>query len=229
MRRLASAGVEGLYMPAFSVGVVQATTLAGGGVGAGGIGAVAAAASTITTKRSGFEGLELRPLLYDFRVVGVSDLLAPLNAVNPSYPEVKDREFGPWGLAYATDRWDLRRVLLLEGRRKGEVGGDQVSRAHLYLDLQTLYPLYFVSWDSRDELLDVGIFVGRWSEAREDYPRWPDDKERPIRVVDPVGAAFANISEQGGWRRESWTIVSTPLSDRKLKKLLSVSNLTKRH
>ena len=67
----------------------------------------------------------------------------------------------------------------------------------------------------------------RWSEDRPDYPKWPDDHERPVRVIDSVGAAFANIAEDGGWRRESWTIVSTPPTDRKLKRELSVSNLTR--
>jgi hypothetical protein len=43
-----------------------------------------------------------------------------------------------------------------------------------------------------------------------------------------VGAAFANLSEDGGWRRESWTVVSTPPPDRTVKREISVSNLTKR-
>ena len=47
-------------------------------------------------------------------------------------------------------------------------------------------------------------------------------------MIDSVGASFANLREDGGWRRESWTVVSTPPSDRKLKKLISVNNLTKR-
>ena len=98
----------------------------------------------------------------------------------------------------------------------------------LYLDLQTFNPLYYVSYDSRDELIDVGMHVGRWSETREDYPTWPDDPERRTRVIDSIGAAFANIHEGGGWRRESWEMHAVPKTDQGLKRELSVGNLTKR-
>jgi hypothetical protein len=236
VRRIAGAGVEGIYMPSFNVGAVKPMALAagiGGGAGGGisggaGSGAVGGAAN-IKTKRSGFEGIELRPLLYEFALLGLQDVLAPINATITAYPEDPNREFGPWGLSYATDTWDLRRALVLEGKTREQVGGDQVARVVLYVDLQTLYPLYYQSWDSRDEPIDVGMYVGRWSETRPNYPPWPDDKGRPVRVIDAVGAAFANLQESGGWRRESWTIVSTPPSDRAVKKALSVSNLSKRH
>ena len=170
----------------------------------------------------------MRPLLYEIRVLGVQDVLTPISAKRPGYPTQTEREFGPWGLSFASDRWDLRRAVVLEGRAKDERGGKQVDRFIQYIDVQTLAPLYYASWDVREEQTDVGMHVGRWSEEREGYPRWPDDPERPIRVIDPVGAAFANISEDGGWRRESWEIVSTPPDDRALERMLSVSNLTKR-
>jgi hypothetical protein len=231
-RRISGANLEGLYMPSFSVGVVQNTSLpiGGGGGQAGAVGAasIGAGGGAITTKRSGFEGLEMRPLLYDWKVLGVHDLLAPVNARVPAYPEQKDREFGPWGLSFASDTWDLRRALVIEGRAKGTVGGDQVARQVLYVDLQTLAPLYYVSWDSRDELIDVGLYVGRWSEARADYPKWPQDPALPVRSIDSVGAAFANLSQGGGWRRESWTLVSVPPDDGKVKRMISVGQLTKR-
>ena len=64
------------------------------------------------------------------------------------------------------------------------------------------------------------MYAGRWSEDREGYPRWPDDPAREVRVIDPVGAAFANLAERGSWRRESWTNVSTPPPDDEVKRLL---------
>ncbi len=233
VRRVSGADVEGVYMPSFSVGVVQASTIAGigGGLNGGAAGGAAAggAASSITTKRSGFEVLETRPLLYDYRYVGTKDVLTPINASRPSYPEVKDRDFGPWGLSFATDRWDLRRAVVIEGRAKGQKGGTQVARFVLYLDAQTANPLYYISFDSRDERIDVGMFVGRWSEGRSDYRPWPDDPKRAVRVIDSVGESFANIAEDGGWRRESWSIVSTPPDAKTLKRALSVNNLSKEH
>ncbi len=234
VRRLNANQVEGIYMPSFSVGVQQNQQLpvsSAGGTGTGGMaaaGGVGGVSGTITAKRSGYEGLELRPLLYDVKVVGLHDVLAPINAVIPCYPENPDRDFGPWGLSFASDRWDLRRALVLQATAKNPVGGDHDAKLIMYVDLQTLQPLYMATHDSKGEMTNVGYYVGRWSEDRENYPPWPDDPEREIRVLDSVGAAFANLSEAGSWRRESWNNVSTPPPDRAAKRMISVNELTKR-
>lgn len=243
VRRISAVGSEGLYLPAFSVGVVPATTLAvggagsggsglaGGGMSAGGVGAIGAggaAADAITPKRNGFEGLELRPLLYTYEVMGLQDVITPINANQPSYPDAKDRGFGSWGLSFASDRWDLRRAVVLQATAKKVESDSDAARIYHYVDVQTAQPLYYVSWDKRGEIIDVGMHVGRWSEDREDYRPWPDDAERPVRVIDSVGAAFANVRDDGGWRRESWDAMSTPPTDKELRKLISVGQLTKR-
>jgi hypothetical protein len=233
VRRINSARTEGIYMPSFAVSMAptQVLPVAGGAGGAGAVGAVQApgdAGGTIQAKRSGYEGLEFRPLLYDVTVVGLHDVLAPINATTPSYPENPDREFGPWGLSFASDRWDLRRALVLDLRAKQGTGSEIEARQILYVDLQTLQPLYIATYDDKNEMTNVGLYVGRWSEDREGYPRWPDDPERAVRVIDPAGAAFANLAESGSWRRESWANVSTPPADDDVKRLLSVNQLTKR-
>ena len=233
VRRINAAEVEGLYMPSFSVGVVQNQQLGvgmgggfGGGMGAaGGVGG--GPANTLQTKRSGFEGHEVRPILYEYTRVGVRDLLAPINIENALYPEQPDGEFGPWGLSFASNRWDLRRVLMIEGKLKGKPGERGQARVVAYYDLETLHPLYYLAYDSDDEAIDIGVFAGRWSEDRPDYPRWPDDPKRLVRVIDTVGAAFANLSEQGSWRRESWDLVSVPPDEKELRHMNSVSNLSK--
>ncbi|MDJ0865405.1 MAG: DUF1329 domain-containing protein [Myxococcota bacterium] len=222
VRRIPSTQVEGLYMPTFSVG---ATPALGGGGQAASVGNV----GQIQTKRSGFEGLEIRPLLYEWRFVGVHDVLAPINAVNAMYPVERARDFGPWGLSFASDRWDLRRALVLEASRTSVTEPSQAFRIVFYVDLQTLHPLFYLSYDRRNEPIDVGVFVGRWSEDRPNYPPWPDDPSRPVRVIDSVGAAFANLQMRGSWRRETWEMVSVPPDDGDLRPLLSVRNLTQRH
>jgi hypothetical protein len=232
VRRVNASRTEGLYMPSFAVSMAPTQVIPGGGGAGGGIGSVvqapADAGGTIQTKRSGYEGLEFRPLLYDVKVLGLHDVLAPLNSATPGYPENPDRDFGPWGLSFASDRWDLRRALVLDMRKKEGVGSEIEARQILYLDLQTLHPLYVATFDEKGEMTNVGMYVGRWSEDREGYPRWPDDPDRPVRVIDSVGAAFANLAERGSWRRESWGNVSTPPPDDEVKRLLSVAQLTKR-
>lgn len=226
VRRLAAAYVEGLYLPSFSVGVSSLPTADGADAG----GASSSRPDTVTPKRSGWEGLEIRPLRADWKVIGVQDVLAPINATNPMYPEEKGRDFGVWGVSFASDRWDLRRALVLEAKYKSpDEEKERLARMVMHFDLQTLAPLYYQSWDKRGETVDVGVFVGRFSEEREDYPRWPDDKARPVRVIDPVGAAFANVSERVGWRRESWNATSTPSSSKDERNKISVQGLTKGH
>ncbi len=238
VRRINANQVEGLYMPSFSVGVVPTQQLAtssggGGATGAGGMaaaGGVGGVGGSIQNKRSGYEGLEIRPLLYETRVVGLHDVLTPINSVSPGYPENPDRDFGPWGLSWASDRWDLRRALVLENRVRHTVSANQQEnqRQVVYVDLQTLQPLYVATFDANEEMTNVGMYAFRWSEDREDYPRWPDDESRPIRVLDSIGAAYANLSEAGSWRRESWDNVATPPADRTVKRMVSVNQLTKR-
>jgi hypothetical protein len=231
VRRVNAARTEGLYMPSFAVSMAPTSVLPAGGGAAGVSGVIQApvdAGGTIQTKRSGYEGLEFRPLLYDVKVVGLHDVLTPINSRTPGYPDDPDRDFGPWGLSFAGDRWDLRRALVLDLRKKQGVGSEIEARQLLYVDLQTLQPIYVATFDEKGEMSNVGMYAGRWSEDREGYPRWPDDPARAVRVIDSVGAAFANLAEHGSWRRESWGNVSTPPPDDDVKRLLSVTQLTKR-
>jgi hypothetical protein len=234
VRRINSSQVEGLYMPVFSVGVQPSQQLVVGtgdaGTGAGGVASAGAAGQvggSVASKRSGWEGLEIRPLLYAARVLGVHDVLTPLNAASAGFPEQADRDFGPWGLSFASDRWDLRRALVLEATASRDWGSEVAPRMILYVDLQTLHPLYVATYDRKGELTNVGLYAGRWSDDRPDYPRWPDDPARAVRVIDSVGAAFANLAEAGSWRRESWDVVATPPPDKAVRRMLSVNELTK--
>ena len=230
VRRGAAHQVEGLFMPSFAVSL---SGLPGVNILIGASADVAApvaeaGSSTITPKRSGFEGLEIRPLLYRFRVLGLQDVIATINAKRAMYPEEPNRSFGPWGLSIASDRWDLRRALVLEGTvADAPRGRGSLARLSIWIDLQTLYPLYFLSYDHANEVIDVGYYVGRWSEDRADYPAWPDRPDYRARVIDPVGQVFYNVSLRGSWRRESWNMTSTPPTDKEVRKQLSLRNLQK--
>jgi hypothetical protein len=226
VRRLTSAYLEGLYLPSFNVGMSPIP----GMEGAEGGGASSTRADTVAPKRSGWEGIEIRPLRADWKVLGVQDVLTPINAKSPMYPENKTRDFGVWGVSFASDTWDFRRAIVLEARYKDpDEEKEKLSRMVMHFDLQTLAPLFYQSWDKRGEMIDAGLYVGRWSEDRPDYPRWPDDGERPVRVIDPVGAALSNVSERVGWRRENWTATSTPSASKAERNNISVQGLTKGH
>ena len=118
---------------------------------------------------------------------------------------------------------------MIEATQREATGASENATQLIYVDLQTLQPLYMATFDVKGEMTNVGIFAGRWSESRSDYPRWPDDPAREVRVIDSVGAAFANLAESGSWRRESWDNVSTPPPDDEVKRMVSTGELTKRH
>jgi hypothetical protein len=230
--RTIATGVDGLFVPSFGVGSSASyqSVAPGAEEASSATGTANNAESTqIAPKRSGFEGLELRPQFYEFRVLGTQDVLAPLNSVKPAYPADRTRDFGPYGLSWASDRWDLRRALVLEASpREGVNRTDpELSRMVLWLDLQTLHPLYYASYDAKKQPVDVGYYVGRWSEDRADYPKRGDGGDEAVRVIDPVGEAFANLRLRASWRRESWDLVSAPEPDGKVRQAISLKNLSK--
>jgi hypothetical protein len=232
VRRVDSSGIDGLFVPSFSIGMsaVDPSPKAQSAEASAALGnSNSADLTTISPKRSGFEGLELRPQFLVFRALGTQDVLAPINTVKAGYPAEPQRDFGPYGLSWASDRWDLRRALVLEGvpRQGIERGDPDLGRVELWLDLQTLYPLCYASYDAKGQPIDVGYYVGRWSEDRAEYPKDPNEGGGAPRVIDPVGEAFANLRLRAGWRRESWEFVSAPEADRAVRHAVSLKNLNK--
>ena len=179
-------------------------------------------------RTDGQEGFFFRggfPLLYSWKFLGIRDVLAPINARTPAYPEDKNRNFGPLQVSFANDRWELRRALVVEGTVEESDPVDGADRFIWYYDLQTLTSLYYISYRKDQSLGSAGYFVGRWSEDRPDYPRWKDDPERQLRVIDTVGAAIVDKVRKNIVRLEAWDTVASPPSDRKVKRMLSQSGL----
>jgi hypothetical protein len=149
---------------------------------------------------------------YRWRLLGVRDLIAPINIVRPTYPEDPERVFGPSGASLASDRWELRRVLVLES-------GEGSSRIRQYVDLETLFPLL---------LADGPVLVqtaARWSEDRTGYPSWTTTPPRAARVLDPVVTVTADRLEVV--RMEAWNSVGLPPGDKNLRNLVSTEALTR--
>jgi hypothetical protein len=220
VRRIPATDVEGLYAPAFRVELVA--------LGQNAVPREAGADAEIDVARSGFEGLELRPILWSFRYVGQQDLLAPIDLAQPVWPEDADRDFGPSGLSFANDRWELRRSLVLDAIRQAGPDPRGIVRELRYVDLQTLVPLYTIAFDAKDAVIGITIFAGRWSEDRATYPAWPDERRRPVRVIDSAAAVFADLAGRASWRRESWDLVSTPIGDADARQLESLATFGKR-
>src|SRR5262245_480759 len=214
MRRAPAAWVDGLYMPRF-----RTSGDSGGGglpIGDGGAGPQGAvnptAGESIQTSenlRVGFTALALRPNGYVWRVRGEREVLAPLNVAWPGYPIEKERSYGPTGLSIASDRWDVRWAVVVDGLPRERTDYEMLT---LYIDWQTQQPLYVITKTRHGRILDVGIPAQRWSEDTLDYPSWPNGE--PARVFDPVAEFFYRVADDSGWRRESYDVHSTPADPR---------------
>lgn len=234
-RRAASAWVDGIYTPRYRVagqndgGLVPFATGEGGEYAPGfqmlptNAGKSIAATEDI---RRGFMGLAIRPNAYRWRLEGEREVLAPLNGNAVGWPTLPDRNYGPWGLSVATDRWDVRWAVVLRGVAMKPIEG--VAAVTLWIDWQTQQPLYYLTQKKNGGLIDVGILVHRYSGDTARYPAWPSSE--PANVFDPVAAAFYFVPGGGsGWRRESYDVRSLPLEPGEIRKLTSTDELQKGH
>ena len=210
VRRSATSWVDGFFTPRYRV----SGDGGGGGVPIGGSEFGPADALYPTSSESaqaseylrrGFATLTLRPNAYVWRLLGEREVLAPINATHLGYPQSRDRNYGPSGLSVASDRWDVRQAVVIEGLARFRA---QFKTVTIYLDYQTQQPLYFVTRGDRGRILEVGIALHRFSGDVLGYP----DFEGGVKanVFDPVAEVFYVSADDSGWHRESWDVKSVP-------------------
>ena len=214
VRRSATPWVDGIFTPRYRV----SGDGGGGGVPIGGgpygpetavnpTSAESAQASEFL--RRGFASLALRPNAYVWRVLGVRQVIAPLNSSHLGFPYEKDRNFGPSGLSIASDRWDVRQAVVIEGLARFR---DQFKTQTVWIDEQTQQPLYLIRRGERGRIIDVGIAVHRFSGDVLGYPELGPGFA--ANVFDPVAEVFYVMADESGWRRESWDVKSVPSDER---------------
>jgi hypothetical protein len=227
-RRAATSWVDGLFVPNYTLGDQGA----GGGLlygdGGSGSGTIAPTAglniATSEDKGHGFTGISFRPNAYVWRYLGEQTVLAPLNASREGYPRDAKRNFGFSGLSVASDRWDVRWAVIIEGALR--ITDSDVRTVEIWIDYQTQQPLYWITRTGRRRLLDIGILLHRFTGDIAGYPEWPGGV--PANIFEPVGASFYSaISGGGGWRRESYDLLSTPFRASERRVMTSADNLGK--
>jgi hypothetical protein len=143
--------------------------------------------------RKGFVGLVIRPNAYKWKFAGVRDVLAPANVRASGFPPDLARNFGPSGLSLASDRWEIRRAVVLDGVRKAR----RASRARAALDRRA---------DAAAAVLDLAARNGSVYEVW--HLREPLQRRRPGRrrlgrkgpgfgAMLPVGQSFTVAGEGG--------------------------------
>jgi hypothetical protein len=224
VRRAPPQNAEGVFVPSFtrahSVGNIGFTMPDGQTAN---VGNPAVAASE--PLRKGFVGLVIRPNAYTWTLGGAKDVLAPANVRASGFPPDPSRNFGPSGLSLASDRWDLRRALVLEGHRKAPDGN--VASVSLWIDALTFQPLYWISRRGNGSVYEVGIFAHRFSADDRVSAQWQGNGSG-FGVMIPVAQSFAVSGEGGGWRREAYILASEPPPDEEVQQFLSVQGLQRK-
>jgi len=165
---------------------------------------------------------------YTWECLGEMDILAPVNSKVKAYPYTKDHNFGPYGLSYADDRWELRKAIKV--RMKPKNPDHPYHHKDIYIDKQTMSALYSFAYDQKEELWKIIWHNKRWSDDgnKEDpnyYPGWegvPDPRDSKI-VTDTI----VNVQTGTGNRIEFWDNDGTPLPNTgKVRRYIDVGRLT---
>ena len=168
------------------------------------------------------------PPQYSWECLGEMDIIAPMNSAVKAYPYTKDHNFGPYGLSYADDRWELRKAVKI--RMKPKNPDHPYHHKDIYIDKQTMAPLYSFAYDQKEELWKIIWHNHRWSvdahKADSDYyPGWdgvPDPRD--LRVVSDT---IVNVQTGTGNRIEFWDSDGTPLPNKgKVRRYIDVGRLT---
>ncbi len=165
---------------------------------------------------------------YEWECVGERLILAPTNTKVKGYPYEKDHNFGPYGLSYADDRWELRDTVIV--RMKPKNPDHPYHHKDIYLDKQTLDAHYSFAYDQKEELWKIIWHNKRWSEGdltgKDWYTGWPGiEKPRDLRIISDT---IANVQTGTGNRIEFWDSHGMPLSSKgKIRRYIDVGRLTK--
>jgi len=225
MRRAAGARSEGMFVPRYRAGGHGNARAVPYGQG-GRLGSIEAGhASTLAVGEDigrGFTGLALRPNAWSWQLVEERELIAPLNARTEGWPLRDGRNHGLSGLSLASDTWDVRWAIAIEGRAKHTDA--PFPRVTHWVDAQTAQPLYVIQRAASGSVREIGVLAHRYSADVARYPAFPSGE--PANAFDPVAAAFLTLPS-GGWRRESWDARSVPLDDAELRALISTDALTR--
>jgi hypothetical protein len=153
------------------------------------------------------------------------DIIAPMNSKVRAYPYNKDHNFGPYGLSYADDNWEMRKVVKVRFIPRN--ADHPYHHKDIYLDKETLTSLYSAAYDKKNELWKIIWHNHRFSEDHPDwYLGWPGVPEpRDLRVISDV---IVNVQTGTGNRIDFWDAHGTPLKSKgRMRRYIDIGRLSK--
>ena len=165
---------------------------------------------------------------FEWTCLGERKILGPMNTKVKAYPYDEEHNFGPYGLSYADDRWELRDVVIV--RMKPKDADHPYHYKDLYLDKETLTSLYSFAYDHKGELWKIIWHNKRWSEDESLTGKWHGgwegiEQSRDLRYISD---AIVNVQTGTGNRIEFWDSHGMPLKNRgKIRRYIDIGRLTK--
>ena len=118
---------------------------------------------------------------YTWQCLGEMDMIAPVNSKVKAYPYSQDHNFGPYGLSYADDRWEVRKAVKVRMTPKNK--DHPYHHKDIYIDKQSMKALYSFAYDQKEELWKIIWHNGRWSEDDPSTTRLKVAKARDLKGV----------------------------------------------
>ena len=171
---------------------------------------------------SGFFGI---PTQYNWQCLGRMDVLATVNSKVKAYPYTRDHSFGPYGLSFADDRWEMRHAIKIQFVPKNP--DHPYKKKVLYIDANTAEMLYSFAYDHKDELWKVIYHNKVWSgDSHDFYEQWEGVPE-PLDDIS-VADVVINVQTGTGNRIEFWDSNGSPIgSEGKVRRYIDAGRLTK--
>ncbi|NNL66598.1 MAG: DUF1329 domain-containing protein [Myxococcales bacterium] len=165
---------------------------------------------------------------YTWECLAERKMIGPFNTKVKAYPYEKEHNFGPYGLSYADDRWELRDTVLIRMTPKND--DHPYHHKDIWIDKQTLTALYGFAYDRKEELWKILWHNKRWSEDESLTGPWYngwEGVERP-RDLTIVSDMIVNVQTGTGNRIEFWNRVGEPFKSKgKIRRFIDVGRLTK--
>ncbi len=164
---------------------------------------------------------------YEWECLGEMDIIAPVNTKVKGYPYERDHNFGPYGLSFADDRWEMRKAVKIRMIPKNP--DHPYHHKDIYIDKQTMKALYSFAYDQKEELWKIIWHNKRWSENKLTegyYPGWEGVAEPRDNAI--VSDIITNIQTGTGNRIEFWDADGVAFKSKgKIRRYIDVGRLTK--
>jgi hypothetical protein len=152
-----------------------------------------------------------------------------MNSKVKGYPLSRDHNFGPYGLSYADDNWELRKSWKIRMIPKNS--DHPYHHKDIYIDKETYNAHYSFAYDQKEELWKIIWHNKRWSgdeitKGEEWYKGWDEVPEpRDNKIVSDM---IVNVQTGTGNRIEFWDSHGTPLKSKgRVRRYIDVGRLTK--